>query len=360
MRSLPHDGVVSNVSNNACFGYVFGGLALVCACSGQAFQGKGGDDAKGGADNTDAVTALPHGGSRNVTRTAMAGTRAEGGEEPDMEPPSRGGVGGVPGMTGTGSLTNTGTLPGGGGVAGSGAAGAGGGVSTAGGGVGGAGSAGSGGAVVVVDPPTPQCDSLVVEDWSQGLGLNSRWRVDFGDPVVDTVNHRLVLSYDDVAARNTELTGGYVIEADVTLVGGTVLTPYPYASELLLPSIRRSSTGTGIDLGSTQYGTTRTWDSAGWPGVAASIAGSNQVHVAMYVKNTSVKAEAVKVTYGGQVYRSNWATDFHWRQTNLGIVRYVGENNSAVFSSNSDRIYVGPLSGCEKLSDARVAALFDE
>lgn len=41
-------------------------------------------------------------------------------------------------------------------------------------------------------------------------------------------------------------------------------------------------------------------------------------------------------------------------------MRYVGENNSRVYQGNSDRIYVDPVSGCQALSDAAVAALFDQ
>jgi hypothetical protein len=41
-------------------------------------------------------------------------------------------------------------------------------------------------------------------------------------------------------------------------------------------------------------------------------------------------------------------------------MRYVGENNSRVFNSPSDRIYVDPVSGCQGLSDAAVAALYNQ
>jgi hypothetical protein len=57
------------------------------------------------------------------------------------------------------------------------------------------------------------------------------------------------------------------------------------------------------------------------------------------------------------VYRSGWVTDFHWPQTNLGIMRYVGENNSGV-AGGSDLIYVGAVSGCQDLTDSAVDALF--
>jgi hypothetical protein len=40
-------------------------------------------------------------------------------------------------------------------------------------------------------------------------------------------------------------------------------------------------------------------------------------------------------------------------------MRYVGENNSGVYHGGSDKIYVSPVSGCQKLSDATVEALFE-
>ena len=72
----------------------------------------------------------------------------------------------------------------------------------------------------------------------------------------------------------------------------------------------------------------------------------------------TAQAFAVKVTYGGHSYRSGWVSGFTWEKTNLGIMRYVGENNSSVYAG--DAVYVGPLSGCQKLPDASVQAEFDD
>jgi len=325
---------------------------VALACSGSAFKqgdaGTGGTSTK--SDDTskntkDAITTRPRGGSAAPTTDETAGGA------PDVVPDetggtsggvAAGGVGGAAGETGMAAATAGGTAN----VAGKSAGGA-------------AGTThGEGGAAGV-------CDSPIVEEWNQWLDDKhdppleiNRWRVEWGDPYVDVPGHQLVLSADDVAARNAAFVGGYYITTDVTILGGTVFTPYPYVWEVTLPSIRRNASGNGLDFGTTAYGTYNEWSASGWQGVTGA-AGGNKLRVTMYVKNGAEKAEALKVEYEGKVYRSEWVTDFHWAKTNLGMVRYVGENNSNV-AGGSDVIYVGRLGGCQNLSDAAVTALFNQ
>jgi hypothetical protein len=201
----------------------------------------------------------------------------------------------------------------------------------------------------------PNCVTPIVEDWSAALGSGGPWDIGFGDPRVDTLNHRLVLSYDDVVQRNDAYEGGYYISAEVTIEGGTVFTPYPYTFEVLLPSLRRTASGSSIELGATQYGPSA-WSANDWPGFSGATLPGGKLTVRTYVKATS-KALAVTVTDGKKVYKSGWVTDFHWPMTNLGVLRFVGENNSGV-AGGSDLIYVSAAVGCQRLSDAAVDAAF--
>jgi hypothetical protein len=211
------------------------------------------------------------------------------------------------------------------------------------------------------EPPETACDAPVHDTWDAPLGTAySGWKVDFGDPRVDLANQRLIVSYDDIAARKTPLVGGYYLTAEVTFEGYTVLTPYPYVSEMLLPSLRRNAAGTGVQLGSTQYGQSNVWHDdlpAGFAG--KTLIDTNKVLVTTYIKASS-KALAVKVQSGDQIYRSGWLTGFTWPETNLGVFRYVGENNSSVYGGASDVLYVGSVVGCQGLSDAAVAAHYDD
>jgi hypothetical protein len=207
------------------------------------------------------------------------------------------------------------------------------------------------------------CDaaSTVHEDWSEPLGSSgSEWELTFGDPWVDVVNRRLVVTYDDIVTRRVDYEGGYYLGALVTLEGSTVLTPYPYVNEYVWPSVRRSSDGLGIDLGATGYGVTVPWSTDDWPGFSGStITGTTQIVLITYVK-ASPPAFAVKVLdASSNVYRTDWISGFTWPDTNLGLLRFVGENNSNVYAG-SDAVYVGPLNGCQNLTDAAVQQLFED
>jgi hypothetical protein len=232
----------------------------------------------------------------------------------------------------------------------------GGGASTSGGAdVDGAGAGGGAGASGM-----PGC--VPIQDtWQAELGTEETpWLVEFGDPFVHTASERLVVSYDDVASRGKAFAGSYYVSADVTLEGYTVFTPYPKAWQVSLPSLRRDAAGTGIELGSTSYGMFESWQAKpeGFAGVT--IPSTDEVRVTTYVKATS-KQLAVKVeTKGGEIYRSGWVGGFTWEDTDLGVFRYVGENNSSVYDGASDYIYVGALDGCENLDDPAVEAHYQD
>lgn len=229
---------------------------------------------------------------------------------------------------------------------------------------GGAGSAGASGAEAEggsggAPSSSEGCPSPIAEAWSAPLGSSPRgWALVFGDPRVDTASHRLVISHDDVAERSTRLTGGYFVQMRVTLEGGTVLVPYPYSNEGPFPSLRRSEDGSSVELGMTQYGTEQTWSSAGWPDEGAMLTGTSEAQLTYYVKASS-RAVAAKASHNGVVLRSRWVSGFTWAETSLAALRFIGMNNSKVYEGG-DAVYVGPLSGCEGLTDAQVDDLYAE
>lgn len=320
------------------FGHLFGlGILSVSgfACSGSAFTS--GAPAPEHTNTSDKVVVPARGpsagagGKASTTTTGGTSTELEGGA-PGIEPePAPGGYGGAAGASTTAGAGGAGGEPP---------------------------EEGGAGERNIPDPPIdPNCAAPIVEAWNVAIdSASSDWEVEFGDPWVDTEDHRLVVTYDDVASRKTAYEGGYYVTTEVTLEGGTVLTPYPYANELRWPSLRRSADGSSIELGADEYGITKSWSNGDWPGFSGTvIAGTKTVLLTTYVK-AAAQALAVKVSYGGHSYRSGWVSGFTWAKTNLGILRYVGENNSRVYAG--DAVYVGPLSGCEKMSDAAVQALF--
>jgi hypothetical protein len=313
--------------------------AVAFACSGSAFKSSSGELEHGGSDtgNGGDVDLQPHAGrgstgGKSGTTTGGATGEPEGGATTiDPLSPAGSSAGGTGHMAGTDGVGGSVVPP----------------------------DQGNAGEPNIPDPPLdPDCAAPIQEGWTEALSPNASWYAGFGDPHVDTANHRLVLSYDDVAERTQPYEGSYYMQSEVTLEGGTVFTPYPYTFEVFLPSLRRNAAGTGIELGATEYGPS-SWTATGWGAASGStIAGATKLTVALYLQATS-KAFAVKVSSGNKVYRSAWVTDFHWAQTNLGIMRYVGENNSGVYHGGSDKIYVSPVSGCQKLSDAAVQARFE-
>jgi hypothetical protein len=205
--------------------------------------------------------------------------------------------------------------------------------------------------------PVPDCRSSIQEPWTDSLGSEgSGWAAAWGDPMVDTVNHRLRLSNDDIVDRRSPLSGSYQVTYDLTLSGGTVFTPYVYVDGALLPSIRRA--GNDMQFGGDRYGG-EFWsdlDPAGFGGQRA--AGVLSAKVTTYVK-AEAKQMAMKVEAGGTTYRSGWTQAFTWPQTNTAMFRFVGQNNSAVYHGTDDYVYVGPLSGCAQYTDAEVDALYN-
>lgn len=305
-------------------------LCVTAACSGDAFSSRASSLDHGGSGGTNAVDPPPQAGSANNTPKGGTGNVVESeGGAPQEVLPTAGGMhtGGTDGgVASAGSGGNVVAPP----------------------------EPGAGGDTSVTEPPIDPTPTPILEDWSKPLGKATSWYTAFGDPKVDTDKHQLVLSYDDVAERTQPYAGSYYAESDVTIAGKTVFTPYPYCFEVLLPSLRRDAAG-DVELGATQYA--GTWHDSGWGDASGSvIAGTTKLHVAFYMQTTAKKF-AVKVSDGDKVYRSAWVTDFHWAKTNLGIMRYVGENNSSVYAG-SDAIYVDQVSGWQGLDDAAVAAAF--
>ena len=305
------------------------------ACSGTAFRDDGPSAEKPNTSDKAVIptrnTGTPGAGGKATTTGGMA-TEAEAGAPEILPQPVRGGTGGVAGASSTAGAGGNAGEP----------------------------EQGMAGEPSIPDPPVDlNCTAPITEPWNVAIdAASSNWRVEFGDPWVDTTNHRLVVTYDDVASRKTAYEGGYYVTAEVTLEGGTVLTPYPYSNEQRWPSLRRSSNGSAVELGADEYGTTKSWSSNDWSGFSGTaISGTKKVLLSTYVK-AAAQALAVKVSYAGHSYRSGWVSGFTWEETNLGLLRYVGENNSVVYGG--DAVHVGPLSGCQKLSDEAVQALFAE
>jgi hypothetical protein len=309
------------------------GASLVIACSGSAFRGKDGQQ------------ELETGASGSTT--ASGGSETQGPDEPGGMASGgrsmpRGGTGGSTGK----ATTTLEPLPEGGRTSET----------------GGSAVIGEGGGDAGPDPE-PGCDSPVHDAWDSPLGTAGSpggWHVEFGDPRVDLDAHELIVSYDDVATRNEQLVGGYVMAAEVSLSGYTVLTPYPYVWEVIVPSLRQSADGTGIDLGATSYGQGNQWRTDSFPGYGGvNVAGTTKARVTTYVQNES-QQYAIKVEAGGKVFRSGWLGDFTWQKTNLQIFRFVGENNSYASAAGSDELRVGPVDGCQKLDDADVLKRYSE
>lgn len=207
-----------------------------------------------------------------------------------------------------------------------------------------------------VQQPVAACTSPFSESWTSTLGsASSGWTGDFGDPSVDTANRRLRVSYDDVVTKRGTFAGSYYMTHKLTLAGGTVFTPYPYVDGVLLPSIRRNANN--MELGADRYGGDfwSTTPDGGFGGKLLS--GLLTAKVTTYVQAQS-KRLAMKVEAGGTTYRSGWTSAFTWPQTNSGIIRLVGENNSSVYSATDDAVYVGRVSGCSNLTDANVDAMY--
>lgn len=320
---------------------IFVGVSLVVACSGSTFKQKEGQLETGGSAGT------ASGGSE----TDAPGGMASGGRAATRG--GAGGSGGKPSAT-LEPLPEAGGAPETGGTAGSAGSELGGTAGTV--------MIGAGGEGAEELEPEPGCDSPIHDKWdsAMGSGAPGGWHVEFGDPRVDLEAHELIVSYDDVATRDQQLVGGYALAADVTLSGYTVLTSYPYVWEVLVPSLRRSADGTGIDLGATSYGLGNPWRTDLFPGFGGvSIEGTTKARVTTYVQAESEQF-AIKVEAGGKVYRSGWLGDFTWEKTNLQAFRFVGENNSYASSTGSDILRIGQVDGCQKLSDADVLKRYSE
>jgi hypothetical protein len=359
----PFEGVAHLLNLTGCrsmnpgsllFGRSFGvvGALFVLACSGNAFSGKEGQQeletggsastlaGSGGSETPDEGPGAAGKSGRTIARGGAGGAGAgTGGATTTVEPSGEGGD--APDAGGTGGTAGN-ELGGTGGVAGM--------VVVVVGGGGGKG-----------PDPEPGCDAPVHDTWEQALGTGGvgNWHVEFGDPHVDLATHELIVSYDDVATRDDKLVGGYAMSAEVTLSGYTAFTPYPKVWEVVVPTLRRSLQGTGVELGATSYGSGNPWRTDLFPGFGGvTLLGTTKVRVTTYVQADS-EQYAIKVEAGDKVVRSGWLGDFHWADTNLQVFRFVGENNSAG-GGDSDVLRVGAVDGCQKLSDADVLKRYSE
>ena len=196
------------------------------------------------------------------------------------------------------------------------------------------------------------------EPWKTDFGAaGSAWNSVFGDPAIDVANGRLRLSTDDVVDRAIPIAGSYYITHDLTLSGGTVFTPSVYLDSLeraSLPSIRRSAND--MQFGGDFYaGSWSDSDPAGFAGKRA--AGVLTARVTTYVRGQS-KQLAVKVEAAGAVFRSGWTAPLTQPKTDVTIYRFIGENNSSIYSGSDDYVYVGALHGCARMSDADVEGAY--
>lgn len=276
---------------------------VMLACSGDPFEIGSNDLNRGGGEPTDTGNQAAHAGKGNNTPQGGAAAAAGSAPTAGTEATAEGGVPSETRVTPTGGSHTGGA--GGAAAAGSSSGGTGGGVSDP-------PDPGAAGDPNVVDPAVdPNCAHPLFENWTAPLSSNGPWKKAFGDPAVDTTNHQLVISFDDVAERTQPYEGSYYLESDVTFEGGTAFTPYPYASEVILPSLRRDATGTGIELGATQYGP-KSWSVSGWGSASGQVlAGATKLRVGAYLQVASKKF-AVKVSFGDEVYRSSWVTGFDW------------------------------------------------
>ena len=112
-----------------------------------------------------------------------------------------------------------------------------------------------------------------------------------------------------------------------------------------------------MQLGGDRYGGAY-WSDTVPSGFAGKyLSGILTAHVTTYVK-AQAKQTAMKVESGSTTYRSGWTATFTWPQTNTSQFRFIGENNSVVFSGADDYVFVGPLSICAGDSDADMDTLY--
>jgi len=174
----------------------------------------------------------------------------------------------------------------------------------------------------------------------------------FGDPTVDTAKRQLILSFDDVAERNPNYQGGYVISFDVFMPQDTFAAHLNISgfTNPAFPALRRAP-GRPMSVGGMVYA--GAWGSFGaWNGVEET--GTTAGRFTVYVKATSSMSSMWTST--GFSKQTGWVplTAGAGATGNFGL---IGTNNSDVAGFNGTAV-VGPITGCSGLSDSQVDALY--
>ncbi|MFL5306847.1 MAG: hypothetical protein ACJ8F1_16650 [Polyangia bacterium] len=195
------------------------------------------------------------------------------------------------------------------------------------------------------------CPTPVNDGWSSALDTGA-WTRGFGDPSVDTANKQLILSFDDVAQRKPNYSGGYVISFYVNIMSAPFVAHVDLSgfSNPTFPAFRRSTQSAPLSIGGMRYG--GTWGSFNdWNG---QLSAGGSAHVTIYVKaNTALAALATSTGFSAQ---SGWVTltDGGGALGNFGL---VGTNDSDLAASDKTAA-IGPITGCAGLNDSQVDALY--
>jgi hypothetical protein len=169
---------------------------------------------------------------------------------------------------------------------------------------------------------------------------------------VDTAKHQLILSFDDVAERNPNYQGGYVISFDVSMpqdMFAAHLNISGYGNPAF-PALRRAA-GRPMSVGGLIYA--GAWGSFGaWNGIEET--GTTAGRFTVYVKATTSLSSMWTST--GFSLQSGWVPliGVAGATGNFGL---IGTNNSDVATSGRTAV-VGTITGCAGLSDSQVDALY--
>ncbi|HVT10231.1 MAG TPA: hypothetical protein VHO67_22380 [Polyangia bacterium] len=200
--------------------------------------------------------------------------------------------------------------------------------------------------------PCASCCPVSVKDgWTTTLDAGP-WGLAWGDPSVDTTNKQLILSFDDIAQRNPNYPGGYVVSFYVNIPSAPFVAHLDVSgfTNATFPAFRRASQNTPLTIGGMRYA--GSWGSFGaWNGQQSA---GGSARVTIYVKaNTAMAALATSTGFSAQ---SGWVTLVSGAGAtgNLGL---VGTNDSDLASSDKTAA-IGPINGCAGLSDGQVDALY--
>jgi hypothetical protein len=196
------------------------------------------------------------------------------------------------------------------------------------------------------------CPTAVNDTWTTALDTGS-WKSLWGDPRVDTTASppRLVLSFDDIAERNPNYPGGYIITFDVNMPVDRFLihTNISGYTNFFYPAFYRDP-GRPLSLRGMSYngfmGTFGTWSGQEGP--------SGTARVTIYVKAGT--AMAALATSTGLSVQSGWVP-LQSAAGATGNFGFVG-TNSTDLTDGTRTAMIGPIKGCAGLSDDQVDALY--